>query len=200
MAERTPVGKAIVIGGCMFSGKTDELIRRMKIYKQQPGLVVTLVRPERDTRSRGITTHMDSFGLRSSVDALCCKDLEELREVLFASDVIGIDECQFLPGSASLIRELVIKGKIVIVAMLTATFEQKPWPNSPLPELMCFAKFKSTTAVCNFCGCPGATCSYRRNTSKELVQVGAKDSYLAACLACYDRVTAPPVMTEGVKE
>jgi thymidine kinase len=173
-------GRLEVITGPMFSGKSEELIRRLKrarIARQR----VTCFKPDIDLRYHrtSIASHSDQ-----THEACTVANVERLREALFpileTTDVIGIDEVQFLDESViPLSVELIHLGKRVIMAGLDTTFNAEPF--GPVPALMAIAdEVTKLSAVCMICGQP-AIHTQRLGQSQELVVVGAAGLYEARC-------------------
>ncbi|HEY3989520.1 MAG TPA: thymidine kinase [Acidobacteriaceae bacterium] len=177
-------GRMEVITGPMFSGKSDELIRRLK-RAQIARLRVACFKPEIDLRYQpdAIASHS-----AQTIDARAVRDVERLREVLFPPletiDVIGIDEAQFFDDSlVGLTMDLVHAGKRVVLAGLDTTFAGEPF--APVPALMAIAdEVVKLSAVCALCGAP-AIHTQRLGTSQQLVVVGATGMYEARCRACF---------------
>ena len=172
-----------VIAGCMFSGKTEELIRRIRraqIARQQ----VAIFKPSIDNRysSDHIVSHselkLQSMLVSSSVEVL---------ELAADAQVVGIDEAQFFdPGIVDVAEKLANQGKRVIIAGLDQDYRGKPF--DPMPQLLAVAEYiTKTLAICVVCGNP-ADRTQRTTPSSERVLVGAKDSYEARCRRCF----APP--------
>ena len=174
-----------VITGPMFSGKSEELIRRLKrarIARQRVGCF----KPDIDLRYHrtAIASHSD----QTHEAAVVTPDADRLREELFATglvdrvEVIGLDEVQFFDnGILPLAMELVGMGKRVILAGLDTTFANEPF--GPVPALMALAdKVTKLNAVCMTCGQP-AIHTQRLGHSQELVVVGAAGMYEARCRA-----------------
>ena len=173
-------GRLEVITGPMFSGKSEELIRRLKrarIARQR----VACFKPDIDLRYHrtSIASHSDQ-----THEACTVANVERLREALFpileTTDVIGIDEVQFLDESViPLSVELIHLGKRVIMAGLDTTFNAEPF--GPVPALMAIAdEVTKLSAVCMICGQP-AIHTQRLGQSQELVVVGAAGLYEARC-------------------
>ena len=173
-------GRLEVITGPMFSGKSEELIRRLKrarIARQR----VACFKPDIDLRYHrtSIASHSDQ-----THEACTVANVERLREALFplleTTDVVGIDEVQFLDESViSLSVELIHLGKRVIMAGLDTTFNAEPF--GPVPALMAIAdEVTKLSAVCMVCGQP-AIHTQRLGQSQELVVVGAAGLYEARC-------------------
>jgi thymidine kinase len=178
----TVPGVLEVITGPMFSGKSEELIRRLKrarIARQR----VTCFKPDIDLRYHrtAIASHSDQ-----THEAATVRTVEDLRATLAPRlheiDVIGVDEVQFLSGEIiPLALELVAMGKRVLMAGLDTTFANEPF--GPVPDLMALAdKVTKLSAVCMVCGQP-AIHTQRLGQSQELVVVGAAGLYEARCRA-----------------
>ncbi len=169
-----------VITGCMFSGKTEELIRRLRraqIAKQQ----VKIFKPKIDTR------FADDSIVSHSEQSLPSIQIHEINDVIDLSDdaqVIGIDEAQFF--SEDIIKvctELADKGKRVIVAGLDQDYRGIPF--EPIPHLLAIAEYiTKSLAICVECGNP-ADKTQRKTASSERVIVGASDIYEARCRRCH---------------
>ena len=171
------------ITGCMFSGKSEELIRQLRravIARQS----VQIFKPRLDTRfdEEDIVTH-SQIRLRSEpVD-----DATELRSrVRDDTDVVGIDEAQFfdldLVGAAT---DLAAAGRRVIVAGLDLDYRGDPF--EPMPQIMAVSEYVSKQlAICMVCGDP-AHFSQRLGASTQRIQVGAGDSYEARCRRHFER-------------
>src|ERR1700733_15307964 len=177
-------GRMEVITGPMFSGKSEELIRRLK-RAQIARLRVASFKPEIDLRYQrdAIASHS-----AHTMEAVAVGDVARLRTALFPTletiDVVGIDEAQFFDESlVGLAMELVHAGKRVVLAELDTTFEGEPF--APLPALMAIAdEVVKLSAVCMLCGAP-AIHTQRLGTSQQLVGVGAAGVYEARCGACF---------------
>jgi thymidine kinase len=187
MTPTTP-GRIEVIVGPMFSGKSEELIRRLKrarIARQR----VACYKPDIDLRyhrtaiaSHGSQTH--EACTVASVERLKAELFPQLQEV----DVIGIDEAQFFDESIiPLTVELVHLGKRILLAGLDTTFNAEPF--GPIPALMAIAdKVTKLSAVCMVCGAP-AIHTQRLGQSQELVLVGATGLYEARCRTHFEPFT-----------
>ena len=180
MQQPTTPGVLEVITGPMFSGKSEELIRRLKrarIARQR----VSCFKPDIDLRY-----HRTSIASHSSQthEARTVATVEELRAHLFPQlaeiEVVGIDEVQFFdPAIIPLSLELVALGKRVLMAGLDTTFNNEPF--GPVPALMALAdKVTKLSAVCMVCG-QSAIHTQRLGQSQELVIVGAAGMYEARC-------------------
>ncbi len=183
-----------VITGPMFSGKSEELIRRLKrarIARQR----VACYKPDIDLRYH--RTAIASHSEQTMEAVVVTPNSDRLREVLFAeghvydADVIGLDEAQFFDsGIQPLALELVAMGKRVVLAGLDTTFANAPF--GPVPALMALAdKVTKLNAVCMVCGQP-AIHTQRLGTSTELVVVGAAGMYEARCRAHFQPYVEEP--------
>ncbi len=181
----TAPGRIEVITGPMFSGKSEELIRRLKrarIARQR----VACYKPDIDLRY-----HRTAIASHSSQTHEACTvaSVERLREELYPRlsevDVIGIDEAQFFDDAViALSVELVHLGKRLVVAGLDTTFAAEPF--GPIPALMAIAdEVTKLSAVCMVCGAP-AIHTQRLGSSQELVVVGAAGMYEARCRAHFE--------------
>ena len=179
-----------VITGPMFSGKSEELIRRLKrarIARQR----VLCYKPDIDLRYH--QTHIASHSAQTH-EAVPITSVEHLRDLLWPNlprvEVVGIDEVQFLaPEVVALASELIAQGKRVVAAGLDMTFAAEPF--GPVPALMAMAdKVTKLSAVCMVCG-QSAIHTQRLSQSQELVVVGATGLYEARCRAHFHPHTDP---------
>ena len=181
MQQPTPIpGVLEVVTGPMFSGKSEELIRRLKrarIARQR----VACFKPDIDLRY-----HRTAIASHSSQthEATTVATVEDLRSALYPQlsevEVVGIDEVQFFdPAIIPFALELVALGKRVLMAGLDTTFSNEPF--GPVPALMALAdKVTKLSAVCMVCG-QSAIHTQRLGQSQELVVVGAAGLYEARC-------------------
>ncbi len=171
-----------VVTGSMFSGKSEELIRRLRraqIARQK----VQIFKPAIDRRfdETHITSHSE---MRiPSVAVASSRELWDMVEP--DTDVVGIDEGQFFDGDLPAVcTKLADQGKRVIVAGLDQDYLGKPF--EPMPQLLAIAEYiTKTLAICMVCGGP-ANHTQRLVASRERVLVGAGDSYEARCRHCFD--------------
>ena len=177
-------GRIEVITGPMFSGKSEELIRRLKraqIAKRR----VLCFKPDLDARYH--RTAIASHSL-NTIDATAVANVAALKAVLFPQidqiEVIGVDEAQFFdPSLVPLSLELMHLGKRVILAGLDTTFAGEPFP--PIPDLLAIAdEIVKLSAVCMQCGAP-AVHTQRLGPSQSRVLIGAAGLYEARCRACF---------------
>jgi thymidine kinase len=183
MSHPTPrPGWIEVITGSMFSGKSEELIRRLRraqIARQR----VQVFKPVIDTRyaAGAIVSHSEM-----RIDSVAVASIAELvAQVDDDTDVVGIDEAQFfdndLPGVC---EQLAGAGKRVIVAGLDLDYRGVPF--EPMPQLLAAAEYiTKTLAICMICGGP-ANRTQRLVDSNDLVLVGATGTYEARCRHCYE--------------
>jgi thymidine kinase len=172
-----------VVCGSMFSGKTEELIRRLKraqFAKQK----VEIFKPQIDTRYSDdkVVSH-DSNEIHSTPVPISSNILLLVSEV----DVVGIDEAQFFDeGLVDVCNQLASDGIRVIVAGLDMDFRGKPF--GPMPALMAAAEYVTKVhAICMRCG-NLAQFSHRMAASENLVLLGEKDSYEPLCRTCYTEI------------
>ena len=174
------IGWIEVITGCMFSGKTEELIRRMK-RAQIAKLRVKIFKPQIDIRysTNDIVSHSEQ-----SMPSQIVENPEDILKLSADADVIGIDEAQFFDKKlVEICNTLADKGKRVIVAGLDQDYRGIPF--EPIPELLAIAEYiTKTLAICVNCGNP-ADRTQRKIKSHERVLVGASDSYEARCRKCH---------------
>lgn len=170
-----------VICGSMFSGKTEELIRRLKRAKIA-NLKVEIFKPSVDTRydAEKIVSH-DANSVLSMPVQQSKQILNHVEEV----DVIGIDEAQFFDmGLVAVVEELALKGKRVVIAGLDMDYKGVPF--GPMPHLLSVAEYITKVhAICSHCGAL-ASHSYRLASEESQVLLGEKDSYEPRCRTCYE--------------
>ncbi len=174
------VGWIEVICGSMFSGKTEELIRRLN-RAHIARLNVGIFKPALDTRyhDQDIVSHNASV-----IPSTPVAEAAQILALAQPCDVIGIDEAQFFDaGILDVCNQLANGGKRVIVAGLDMDFAGKPF--GCLPQLMAVAEFVTKVhAICVVCG-EIAHYSYRLVPSQERVLLGETDSYEARCRRCF---------------
>ena len=169
-----------VISGSMFSGKTEELIRRLKrarIANQK----VEIFKPEIDNRfsEQQVISH-DSNAIMST-------PVSTSRNILLLAtdvEVVGIDEAQFFDTSlADVCNDLANSGVRVIVAGLDMDFRGKPF--GPIPALLATAEYVTKVhAICMHCG-NLAQFSFRKDLSEKIVLIGEKNVYEPLCRSCF---------------
>ena len=169
-----------VITGCMFSGKTEEMIRRLRraeIAKQK----VKIFKPKIDNRysNSSIVSHNDQ-----SLPSILISDINEVRKLSGDAQVIAIDEAQFFSADiVQICNELALKGKRVIIAGLDQDYRGVPF--EPVPQLLAIAEYiTKQLAICVVCGNP-ADKTQRKIMESERVIVGAANIYEARCRRCH---------------
>jgi thymidine kinase len=179
-----------VIDGSMFSGKSEELIRRLrraKIARQK----VQVFKPDIDSRfsKDHIVSHSEmrheSANIRSASEVLAVVEPD--------TEVVGIDEGQFFDNAlVDVATQLAKRGVRVIIAGLDQDYTGKPW--EPMPQLLAIAEYITKThAICMKCGQP-ANYSQRIFESEERVAVGAAGMYEARCRRCFVPHADPPTV------
>lgn len=184
-----------VICGSMFSGKTEELIRRLRraaIARQK----IQVFKPAIDDRYSldQIVSHN-----ALSFESLAVLDVSQIRDHLrFDTQVVGIDEAQFFSSDLVAVSEdLAKRGIRVIVATLDQDYRGRPF--GPVPELLCVAEYVTKMlAVCVVCGNP-ANRSQRVSGGTGLVQVGSQDLYEARCRNCFRPEVIGQESLEGIE-
>ena len=170
-----------VICGSMFTGKTEERIRRMKraaIANQK----VAIFKPKKDVRydENNVVSHD-----HNKIESIPIKHSKEMLNLDPNVKVVGIDEAQFFDEELPLYCEkLAINGIRVIAAGLDMDFMGRPF--GPMPHLLAVAEYITKVhAICSHCG-NLATHSYRLSEEKDTVVLGEKDIYEARCRTCYN--------------
>lgn len=173
-----------VISGSMFSGKTEELLRRLKraIIADQK---IIILKPSVDNRySKTKVVSHDANAMTSVV-------VEKTGEILHRvtdEEVIGIDEAQFFDAElVDICTDLAYRGKRVIVAGLDMDYKGKPFDT--ISQLLACAEYITKVhAICAECGNP-AQFSFRTSNKKERIVIGEKEAYKPLCRGCYDNQT-----------
>src|SRR5246127_891109 len=180
--ESNKKGSIEVICGSMFSGKTEELIRRLKraqFAKQK----VEIFKPKIDTRyhEMDVVSH-DANAIMSTPVPTSSNILLLANDV----DVVAIDEAQFFDMDLVLVcNKLANNGIRVIIAGLDMDFAGNPF--GPIPQLMAVAEHVTKVhAICMDCGAI-ANHSFRKSAEKSLVLLGETDSYVPLCRECYNK-------------
>lgn len=169
-----------VICGSMFSGKTEELIRRLKRVKIA-NLRTEIFKPAMDTRygELNIVSHDTNFIQSTPVDSS-----QNILLLAHEADVVGIDEAQFFDVEIAIVCEqLALLGKRVIVAGLDMDFTGKPF--GQMPNLLAVADYITKLhAICVRCG-NIANISHRKSAGEGQVLLGEKDHYEPRCRYCH---------------
>lgn len=172
-----------VICGSMFSGKTEELIRRLKRveFAQQKLL---LFKPAIDNRyhEEQVVSHKGS-----SLEAIPVKSSEEILKHWKKERIVAIDEAQFFDnGLVDVCTDLAKHGVRVIIAGLDMDYLGKPF--GPMPSLLCMAEYVTKVhAICVSCG-NLAQYSHRTTKDEGQVLVGAVEKYEPLCRSCYNKI------------
>jgi thymidine kinase len=173
-----------VICGSMFSGKTEELIRRLNRARFAK-LTVHLFKPKLDVRydENDVVSHNSTIAASTPVNKS-----SDILKLAGHTQVIGIDEAQFFDNKLpEVCTKLANAGIRVIIAGLDMDFKGRPF--GPMPVLMAIAESVTKVhAVCVRCG-NQATYSYRLVPSKEKVLLGEKESYEPRCRICFNSKT-----------
>ena len=182
--EKNKIGKGSieVICGSMFSGKTEELIRRLgraKIAKQN----VIICKPcieDRYDKDKVVSHNM------RAIDCIGISDATDIIELCKDKEVIGIDEAQFFNNNlVEVCNQLANQGVRVIIAALDMDYEGNPF--EPIPQLMSIAEdVTKVRAICIKCG-DLANYSYRIVNKDEQILLGEKKEYEARCRNCFNK-------------
>lgn len=180
--QRVHLGWIEIICGSMFSGKSEELIRRLRraqIGRQR----VQIFKPKMD--SRYSEDHIVSHSDMKIPSRLVTESKEILDQLDGRTQVIGIDEAQFFDASlVAICTKMADMGKRVIVAGLDQDYRGRPF--DPMPQLMAVAEYVTKTlAICVRCGAP-ANRTQRLVESSERLLVGAAGAYEARCRLCFE--------------
>merc|ERR1719383_1276252 len=173
-------GQIQVIFGPMFSGKTTELIRRLKRYQiaNHKCLIVKYAKDDRYDKD-GIATHD-----KQTLPATSIMKMTDISPTTLNSfSVIGIDEGQFFPDVVPFAEQMADKGKIIIIAALDGDFQRKGFGDIlnlvPLAE-----SIVKLNAVCMMCF-QEASFTKRKGSETAVEVIGGQDKYLSTCRACY---------------
>ena len=175
-----------IICGPMFSGKTEELIRKIRRFRYAKVKTVVF-KPNIDTRHQKDLVISHSL---QQVESISVDNIAAIRQYLahIYSDaqVIAFDEVQFFSHEiVSFIEELVQKGKKVLAAGLTQDYLSRPF--GPMPELLCQADFiTKLLSICMRCGNLASKTHRRENNSSDQVLIGDCNQYEALCRSCYN--------------
>ncbi len=183
------------ISGCMFAGKTEELIRRIKVLEFAKKEIMVF-KPAIDNRYSN--TKVVSHAGSSVESYVISKPIEILEIVKPTTQVVAIDEVQFFDESVcEVANELADRGIRVMAAGLDTNFRGEPF--GPMPKLMTEAEFVTKlAAVCNICGAP-ATRTQRMINGKPAsyydpeILVGASESYEPRCRHCHEVANKPVI-------
>jgi len=193
MYHRYRDGWVETISGCMFAGKTEELIRRIKVLEFAKKEILVF-KPTIDNRysDTKVVSHAGS-----QVDSIICNSAKEILEFVKPNtEVVAVDEVQFFDDDiCEVCNTLADRGIRVMVAGLDTDFRGEPF--GPMPKLITQAEFVTKlAAVCNKCGAPatrtqriinGQPASY----NDPIILVGASESYEARCRHCHELKDSP---------
>jgi thymidine kinase len=169
-----------VICGSMFSGKTEELIRRLK-RAEFAGQQVEIFKPEVDKRydEEEVVSHD-----QNSISSTLVRSSSNILILANQAQVVGIDEAQFFDDElVNICIQLASLGKRVVIAGLDMDYKGRPF--GPMPGLMAVAEYVSKVhAICMKCGSL-ANHSHRVIDSEKLVELGEREEYEPLCRACF---------------
>ncbi len=172
-----------VICGSMFSGKTEELIRRIRRaeFAQQS---ILLVKPKVDSRysSEQVVSHQGT-----AIEAKVLESSSEIATLWKKEKIVAVDEAQFFDDELPQVcADLANKGARVIIAGLDMDYKGVPF--EPLPNLLAMAEYVTKVhAICVSCG-NLAQFSHRIASNEERVMLGAKNDYEPLCRTCYNKI------------
>ena len=172
-----------LITGSMFSGKTEELIKRLKQAKLAT-LKVEIFKPSLDKRysETEIVSHN-----ATSLNSISVSNPDEILKFVSAAEVVGIDEVQFFDQRLLQVCNILAnQGVRVIVAGLDMDFRAQPF--GPIPSLCAVAEsVTKLSAICMKCG-QSAHFSHRISNKNELILLGEKNEYEPLCRSCYYKI------------
>jgi len=191
LKTQSKYGEIQVIYGPMFSGKSTELLRRIRRYTAASKNCIIL-KYHLDTRY-----DQDNMSTHDLVKwkATPCASLESAVHECNEADVIGVDEAQFFPDVVSFCETMANSGKVVIVACLDGTFKREGF-GSVLNLLPIAEKVTKLNAVCVNCH-RDAAFTKRIGNETEVEVIGGHDKYVAVCRGCYLDSHKQPVVTES---
>lgn len=198
MYHQYRAGYIEVITGCMFAGKTEELIRRIKVLEFAKKKIVVF-KPTIDNRYSDDYVVSHAGSQTKCINAANSKEIAEYLKQYKDYEVVAIDEVQFFDDDIYIIlNDLANLGKRVMVAGLDMDFRGEPF--GIMPKLLTSAEFVTKlTAVCVCCGAP-ATRSQRlinghpANYHDPVIKVGASESYEARCRHCHQVGERPKIV------
>jgi thymidine kinase len=175
-------GSIEIITGSMFSGKTEELIRRLR-RAQFAGLKVEIFKPSLDNRysENRVVSHDEKSIISTPVD-----NASSILLLAGEVDVVGIDEAQFFDNAiVEVCNKLADNGVRVVVAGLDMDFMGNPF--GPIPALLSISEYITKVhAICMRCGSL-AQYSFRKSEEAQVVVLGEKDKYEPLCRSCYNK-------------
>jgi len=175
-------GSIEVICGSMFSGKTEELLRRLK-RAEFSKLTIAVFKPRVDKRydNQKVVSHDDN-----TIEAISIENAKDILKLIDQVQVVAIDEAQFFDSElVAVCAKLANSGIRVIIAGLDMDFLGKPF--GIMPKLLAIAEhITKVHAICTDCRAI-ANHSFRKNTDKSLIQIGEKEEYKPLCRDCFSR-------------
>ena len=175
-------GSIEVICGSMFSGKTEELLRRLK-RAEFSKLTIAVFKPRVDKRydNQKVVSHDDN-----TIEAISIENAKDILKLIDKVQVVAIDEAQFFDSElVAVCAKLANSGIRVIIAGLDMDFLGKPF--GIMPKLLAIAEhITKVHAICTDCRAI-ANHSFRKNTDKSLIQIGEKEEYKPLCRDCFSR-------------
>ena len=173
-------GRIEVICGSMFSGKTEELLKRLNNSKTSEKKIIVF-KPSIDIRydKNNVVSHN-----KNKINCISVKEAKEILDFLEDHEVIAIDEAQFFDKNIiKICKELANKGKRVILSGLDMDYLGNPFGS--MPQLLSIAEdILKLHAICEICG-DKANHSYKKNNTNLIVEVGEKNIYKALCRNCF---------------
>ncbi len=175
-------GSIEVICGSMFSGKTEELLRRLK-RAEFAKLTIAVFKPKVDKRydRQKVVSHDDN-----NIEAVSIGSAKDILKLTNQIQVVAIDEAQFFDSELiAVCTTLANSGRRVIIAGLDMDFLGKPF--GIMPDLLAIAEhITKVHAICIDCSAV-ANHSFRKNNDKHLIQIGEKEEYKSLCRDCFSR-------------
>ena len=175
-------GSIEVICGSMFSGKTEELLRRLK-RAEFSKLTIAVFKPRVDKRydNQKVVSHDDN-----TIEAISIENAKDILKLIDQVQVVAIDEAQFFDSElVAVCAKLANSGIRVIIAGLDMDFLGKPF--GIMPKLLAIAEhITKVHAICIDC-CAIANHSFRMTDDKNLIQIGEKEEYKPLCRECFSR-------------
>ncbi len=169
-----------IITGCMFSGKTEELIYRIKLAENQ-GLSTALIKPKKDNRyhTKNIVSHNGT-----SMASIATENSNDILKLVENVQVIGIDEVQFFDNDIiDICHQLATKNYRIILAGLDKDYLNNPF--GPMPGLISISEnITQLAAICHQCG-DKAYNTFKKTKSNTIIEIGENDIYEARCNECY---------------
>lgn len=197
IAESLRAGSLHLIVGCMYSGKTDELLKQIRV-RRLSGKQVLLIKYAKDVRYSQRADLVSSHNGMRMDGALSRSDLREWDFVPADVDCIAIDEGQFFEGIEEFVRRFNSVGIEVIVSGLWTDFQRNTWPR--MVELSRRAtRITWLNAICILCKSQDAAFSKRIVPGQERELIGADEQYVATCATCFEKEIPKDVREHHVR-